>query len=135
MSNLLTIQQGFYSYDINGENGKMFAINHQFLYSGTVTLPKACCGTMTAYVVTCNDTIYYIPDTVGVPTTIVIPKQDQSFPHKLYNVFLQNQEHHTYREINNNCTNCNGLIPHGDYSNNNLTPGYKDPDIVFNNGQ
>lgn len=135
MSKLLTIQEGYYTYDVNGENGKMFSVNHQYLYSGMTEVPGGCCGEFNVFIVPCNNTVYYIPFSKAVATTIVIPKQDQSFTHKLYRVFLQNQEHHTYREINNNCINCNGLIPHGDYNNNELTIGYKDPDIVTNNGQ
>lgn len=135
MNKLLTIQEGYYTYDINGENGKMFKVNHQFLFTGMADITAPCCGDVKAFIVPCNNTVYYIPYSKAVETTIVIPKDDQSFARKLYRVFLQNQEHHTYREINNNCTNCNGQIPHGDYNNNNLTVGYKDPDLVIDNDQ
>lgn len=135
MSKLLTVQEGYYTYDINGLNGKMFKVNHQYLFEGMVDLPGGCCGSYTAFIVSCNNTVYYIPFSKAVETTIVIPKWAQNFDYELYKVFLQNKDDHSYRDINNNCINCNGQIPHGDYSNNGLTIGYKDPDIVTNNGQ
>lgn len=131
MSQLLTIQENIFTNDINGLNGRLFKVNHQFLFTGMIEVVGGCCGVNDAFIVVCNNTTYYIPSNKAVATTIVIPKHDQDFDHQLYKVFLQNKDDHSYAEINNNCTNCNGQIPHGDYSNNGLTPGYKIPDLVF----
>jgi hypothetical protein len=131
MSQLLTIYEGVYLYDINGTNGFFFKVNHQFLFTGKVTINSVCCGVTEAFVVSTNKTIYNVPVSKAVETTIRIPKNDQSFNYHLYKLFLQNKHDHYYGEINNNCKNCNGLVPHGDYSNNVHTGGYKDPDLVF----
>jgi hypothetical protein len=124
MSSLITIQEGYYTYDVNGINGRFFPVNNQFHSSGMEILPVKCCGSVNVFVVDFNGTTYYIPVSKACATTIPIPKEDQSFNHVLYTEFLQN-----------NCINCNGLKPHGDYSNYGETPGYKDPDLVSPAGQ
>jgi hypothetical protein len=136
---LITIQEGLYTYDINGQNGMMFKPNHQYCYTGKVNISTVCCGDTEAYVVpittekdgVTSTIVYNIPKRIGVETTVIIQKHYQDFYKVWTEDFLQNREHHYYGEINRNCINCNGYIPHGDYSNNVHTGGFKDPDIVF----
>ena len=130
MPKYVTIQEGYYTYDINGENGKMFKPNHQYDFMGTTSINTVCCGDTMAFIIVTDISTYYIPVSKALSTDIKIQKHYQDFYKVWTEDFLQNMEHHSYREISNNCTNCNGLIPHGDYNNNKLTHGYKDPDIV-----
>ncbi|VVB59145.1 Uncharacterised protein [uncultured archaeon] len=134
--NLVTIQEGIYVNDVNGENGRMFKVNHQYCYTDKESVSGGCCGTYIVYTipVTMEDNItvytYKIPEKNCVETTVIIQKHYQDFFKVWSRDFLQNMEHHSFKEINNNCQNCNGLIPHGDYSNNVDTGGIKDPEIA-----
>ena len=134
--NLITIQEGIYLYDINGQNGRMFKNNHQYCYTGKVLIPAGCCGKMeNAYIIPVTNEdksifTYNVPGRNCVETTVIIQKHYQDFYKVWSRDFLQNMEHHSFKEINNNCMNCNGLVPHGDYNNDINTGGIKDPDIA-----
>jgi len=129
----LTIQDKIYLTD------KLFAINEQYHYKATQIKPTKydknmqVCKEEKFYLVECNGSEYWLPEENVVPTDVKIPKEYQSFWYQFTEVFLQNKEHHDYREINNNCLNCNQDIPHGDYSNNVETGGLKDPLLTGKN--
>jgi hypothetical protein len=127
MSGCITIQDLVYT------NEKVFKINEQYKFDDIVEFASTCCGPKPGlyYKVVCDEKTYYIPKDSGVETTVMIPLNDQSFYNVWSKEFLQNQDHHNYEEINQNCINCNGLFVHGDYNNNTPTGGFKDPDIVF----
>jgi tRNA U34 2-thiouridine synthase MnmA/TrmU len=120
-------------------DGKLFAINEQYSYKATQIRPikynklLQVCAEAKFYQVECNGIDYWLQENFVVPTTVKIPLEYQSFWYQFTQVFLQNKEHHDYREINNNCINCNQDIPHGDYNNNIETGGLKDPLLTGKN--
>lgn len=134
MPRYVTITEGLYTYDVNGENGKMFKPNHQYYYMGTTSINTVCCGPQMAYIIIAgkeNPATYNIPCKGCVASDVKIEKHWQDFNKNYYNDFLQQLDEHSYRDIQNNCKNCNGDIFWGDYNNDVDTGGWKDPNISF----
>jgi len=108
-------------------NDRMFRPNeqHEYIDTGTTTTGCGCnrtLKTIKTYKVIINGNTFHLPETNIVETTVPIAPRDQDFQNVLYSEHKQDLEHKDYKDINNNCINCNDLEPHGDLTNNRETP-------------
>lgn len=116
---------------------RLFKPNEQYCYSSTVIRTVSCgCGGGNAknvvhYVVNVDHRIFEVSEEDAVVSTVEIKASEQDFELLRLTTIYQDKEHKDYSEINHNCTNCNGLVPHGDYNNNNDSPDpNKDPQLT-----